>query len=64
MQGCIFIEGETGQCPNKEMDLGLNHKTPFFTTLFPIKESRQNIGSQGEEKKLFIGNFEKGDDLL
>ena len=50
------MRDEIGLCPNMEIELELNDKTPFFIRPFPIKESEKDVVDKEMKQRLFIRN--------
>ena len=49
------LRDEIGLCPNMEIELELNDKTPFFIRPFPIKESEKDVVDEEMRKDCLLG---------
>ena len=58
------LRNEIDQCPNMEVELGLNDKTPFFIRPFPIKESDKTLVDKEMKRGCLLGILKKGDEFL
>ena len=54
------LRNEIGQCPNTEVELELNDKTPFFIRPFPIKESDKTLVDMEMKRGCLLGILKKG----